>query len=153
VVVVRLVKTDGRRGRLVTTVDPAQRSFGRRAAVASTSVAYLSLLVVEIVMAVGFSFRLAGADPSWPVVEWMYACSDHFVMPFREVLEPVTLGAGIAADSLVDIPVLLAMFVFGLVALILRAIIVGLHDPIEGAGARPQPPRSRATRVLQVNRP
>jgi hypothetical protein len=100
-----------------------------RIARASVLLACWSLLCIEIVLAIGFTLRLVGADTSWIPIEWMHQGSEHFARPFRGFFEPIGMGSdGSAGEAVFDTPALLAMFVYGLVALILKATISGPSD-------------------------
>jgi hypothetical protein len=144
---------DRQRPGIVSEADRVQR-LGRPIARASAIIAYCFLLGVEMVLAVGFFLHLLGADPSWPVVEWVYHTSDRFMRPFQGIFESVEPGIeGIAGNVSVDTAVLLAMLVYGIVALVLRAIVITLSDPIERTAEGPQPTRRETASDLEAGRP
>lgn len=85
-----------------------------------SSIGYVFVLVAEAILAIGFLLRLLGANPTAPFTEWSYRNLDRVMAPFRGIFEEVRLDA---SDSVLDVSILFAMFVYGLVALGLRALV------------------------------
>lgn len=85
-----------------------------------SSIGYVFVLVAEAILAIGFLLRLLGANPTAPFTEWSYRNLDRVMAPFRGIFEEVRLEN---SDSVLDVSILFAMFVYGLVALGLRALV------------------------------
>jgi uncharacterized protein YggT (Ycf19 family) len=75
--------------------------------------------VALIVLTFGFFLLLFGANPDAAFAEWVYRSLDRVMAPFRALLESIQLNG----ESVLDVSVLFAMIVYGIVALALRALI------------------------------
>jgi uncharacterized protein YggT (Ycf19 family) len=90
-----------------------------RAARLLTYLVYAFVLVALTILAFGFFLLLFGANPDAPFAEWIYRSLARVMAPFRGIFEPVVLDG----DSVLDTSVLFAMIVYGLVGLLLNALI------------------------------
>ena len=90
-----------------------------RAARVLTYFVYAFVLVALTVLAFGFVLLLFGANPDAPFAEWVYRSLERVMAPFRGLFEPVQLNG----DSVLDTSILFAMIVYGLVGLLLNALI------------------------------
>lgn len=97
-----------------------------QAARALTYLVYAFVVVALILLLVGFFLLLFGANPDAPFAEWAYRSVTRVMAPFRGLFEPVPMDG----RSVVDVSVLFAMIVYGVAALLLRALIDWLTDRI-----------------------
>jgi uncharacterized protein YggT (Ycf19 family) len=106
--------------------------------------------VALIVLTFGFFLLLFGANPDAAFAEWVYRSLDRVMAPFRALLESIQLNG----ESVLDVSVLFAMIVYGIVAMALRALIDWLASRVdlirrhEAQAAVAQTPR--ATNVAQT---
>jgi uncharacterized protein YggT (Ycf19 family) len=100
-----------------------------RAARALTYLVY-AFVVVAMVLLLGFSLLLFGANPDAPFAEWVYRSLTRVMAPFRGLFERVPLDD----RSVVDVSILFAMIVCGVAALLLRALIDWLTDRVAETG-------------------
>lgn len=102
---------------------PAQR-FALLTGKALTFLVYLYVLVVEVILTLGFVLLLLGANPSSSFVEWVYRSLDRIMRPFRGIFEPIELGiTGNDVPSVFEPSVLFAMIVYGILALVVSAVL------------------------------
>jgi len=80
---------------------------------------YFFVTVALIVLTLGFFLLLFGANPDAAFAEWVYRSLDRVMAPFRGLFESIQLNG----RSVLDVSVLFAMIVYGIVALALRALI------------------------------
>ena len=80
---------------------------------------YFFVTVALIVLAFGFFLLLFGANPDAAFAEWVYRSLNRVMAPFRGLFEPIQLNG----QSVLDVSVLFAMIVYGIVAIALRALI------------------------------
>jgi len=80
---------------------------------------YFFVTLALIVLAFGFFLLLFGANPDAAFAEWVYRALNRVMAPFRGLFEPVQLNG----DSILDVSILFAMIVYGIVAMALRALI------------------------------
>jgi len=71
------------------------------------------------ILVMGFFLLLFGANPDAAFAEWVYRALDRVMKPFRGIFESVDLSG----NSVLDVSVLFAMIVYGMLALALRALI------------------------------
>ena len=90
-----------------------------RAARLLTYLVYAFVLVALTILGFGFFLLLFGASPDAPFAEWIYRSLARVMAPFRGIFEPVALDG----DSVLDTSVLFAMIVYGLVGMLLHALI------------------------------
>jgi uncharacterized protein YggT (Ycf19 family) len=80
---------------------------------------YFFVTVALIVLSFGFFLLLFGANPDAAFAEWVYRSLDRVMAPFRGLFESIQLNG----QSVLDVSVLFAMIVYGIVAMALRALI------------------------------
>jgi uncharacterized protein YggT (Ycf19 family) len=83
--------------------------------------------VALIVLTFGFFLLLFGANPDAAFAEWVYRSLDRVMAPFRALLESIQLNG----ESVLDVSVLFAMIVYGIVAMALRALIDWLTSRVD----------------------
>ena len=101
-----------------------------RVARALTYLVYAFVLVALVILLFGFFLLLFGANPDAPFAEWVYRSLTRVMAPFRGLFEPVPLDG----KSVLDVSILFAMIVYGLAALVLRALIEWLTNRIAKTG-------------------
>jgi uncharacterized protein YggT (Ycf19 family) len=84
------------------------------------------VIIALIILLLGFFLLLFGANPDAPFAEWLYRGLRRVMAPFRGLFEPVQLDG----RSVLDVSILFAMLVYGIVALGLHALIDWLTDRI-----------------------
>ncbi len=85
---------------------------------------YAFVLIALIILVLGFFLLLFGANPDAPFAEWVYRSLARVMAPFRGIFEPVKLNG----DSVLDTSVLFAMIVYGIVGMLLSALISWLTE-------------------------
>jgi uncharacterized protein YggT (Ycf19 family) len=90
-----------------------------RIARALTFLVYTFVIVALIILLLGFVLELFGANPNAPFAQWLYRGLKRVMAPFRGLFEPVELDG----RSVLDISILFAMLVYGIVGLALHAFI------------------------------
>ena len=93
---------------------------------------YFFVTVALIVLTFGFFLLLFGANPEAAFAEWVYRALDRVMAPFRGLFESIQL----TGESVLDVSVLFAMIVYGIVALALRSLIDWLTYRVEMLRAR-----------------
>jgi uncharacterized protein YggT (Ycf19 family) len=87
---------------------------------------YAFVIVALVLLLLGFILKLFGANPDAPFAEWLYRSLRRVMAPFRGLFEPVPLDG----RSVLDVSILFAMIVYGIVALALHALIEWLTTRI-----------------------
>jgi uncharacterized protein YggT (Ycf19 family) len=80
---------------------------------------YFWVMLSIAILVAGFFLLLFGANPDASFAEWTYRALDRVMKPFRGIFESVDLSG----NSVLDVSVLFAMIVYGMLALALRALI------------------------------
>ena len=80
---------------------------------------YFWVMLSIAILVMGFFLRLFGANPDASFAEWVYRALDRVMKPFRGIFQSVDLSG----NSVLDVSVLFAMIVYGMLALALRALI------------------------------
>jgi YGGT family len=105
----------------------ATRDFHRSAtwtARALTYFVYAIVVINEIILVLGFTLLLFGANPTASFTQWAYRNLDRVMAPFRGIFTPIQIGAGGAdVQPVLDTSILFAMLVYVIVGLALRALI------------------------------
>ena len=72
---------------------------------------------IELLISLRFIFRLVGANPLSPFVNWIYDWSTPFVAPFAGIFgQTATItGHGVVVPSVFDWTALIALIVYGLI--------------------------------------
>jgi len=85
---------------------------------------YAYLVIVEIILLMGFILLLFGANPSSGFTEWVYRNLDRVMSPFRGIFTPIELGVTSGdVPAIFETSVVFAMIIYGIVALLLSALI------------------------------
>jgi uncharacterized protein YggT (Ycf19 family) len=90
-----------------------------RVARALTYLVYAFVIVALVILLLGFFLKLFGANPHAPFAEWLYRGLRRVMAPFRGLFEPIPLDG----RSVLDVSILFAMIVYGIVAMALQALI------------------------------
>jgi uncharacterized protein YggT (Ycf19 family) len=101
-----------------------------RLARAPTCPVYAFVVVAMVLLLLGFFLLSFGANPDAPFAEWVYRSLTRVMAPFRGLFEPVPLDG----RSVVDLSILFAMIVYGIAALVLKALIEWLTARIDEMG-------------------
>ena len=112
-----------------------------RVARALTYLVYAFVIVALILLLLGFFLLLFGANPDAPFAEWLYGGLRRVMAPFRGLFEPIPLDG----RSVLDVSILFAMIVYGIVAMALDALIEWLTARIVAMRVREGAPRRRAS--------
>lgn len=112
-----------------------------RIARALTYLVYAFVIVALIILLLGFFLKLFGANPDAPFAEWLYRGLRRVMAPFRGLFEPVALDG----RAVLDVSILFAMLVYGIVALALHAFIEWLTGLIVAMRVENAPARGRAS--------
>ena len=90
-----------------------------RVARALTYLVYAFVIVALVLLLLGFFLMLFGANPDAPFAEWLYRGLRRVMAPFRGLFEPIPLDV----RSVLDVSILFAMIVYGIVAMALDSLI------------------------------
>lgn len=92
------------------------------------AIVYAILGVIELIVGLRFVFLLLGANPSAPLVNWVYTWSGPLVAPFDGIFNqhPVAAGAGVVVHSVFDWTGLIALIVYALVGGIIARLLSGI---------------------------
>ena len=89
------------------------------------------IIIVEIILLLGFLLLLGGANPSSSFVQWAYRNLDRAMKPFRGIFEPIELGTTSGdVPAVVETSVLFAMIVYGIVLIVVQALMQWLHSRV-----------------------
>ena len=90
------------------------------------------ILIVEIILLLGFLLLLGGANPSSSFVEWAYRNLDRVMKPFRGIFEPIEIGTTSGdVPAVVETSVLFAMIVYGILLIVVQALLQWLHSRMD----------------------
>src|SRR5918994_5779345 len=81
--------------------------------------AYAFVLVALTILVFGFVLQLFAANPDAPFAQWVYRHLDDVMAPFRGLFPRTEAPTG----STVDVSILFAIFVYGLVAVGIRSML------------------------------
>jgi uncharacterized protein YggT (Ycf19 family) len=84
-----------------------------------TYLVYAWVIVSLVILTFGFFLLLFGANPDAAFAAWVYRGLERVMAPFRGIFEPVRLDG----RSVLDVSVLFAMIVYGIVAMVLHGLI------------------------------
>jgi uncharacterized protein YggT (Ycf19 family) len=76
--------------------------------------------VATVLLAIAFFLQLTGANPSAPFAAWVYRSSDVLLKPFR-ALYPTARPH--AAQSELNLSLLFAIFMYGMFAIVVAAVV------------------------------
>jgi len=88
---------------------------------------YFWVMLSIAILVLGFFLLLFGANPDAAFAEWVYRSLNRVMAPFRGIFESIQLDG----NSVLDVSVLFAMIVYGIVALALRSLIDWLTYRVE----------------------
>jgi uncharacterized protein YggT (Ycf19 family) len=80
---------------------------------------YFFVVLTLVILTLGFFLLLFGANPDAPFAEWVYRALDRAMKPFRGIFQSIPLNG----QSVLDVSVLFAMIVYGMLAMAVRALI------------------------------
>jgi hypothetical protein len=93
---------------------------------------YFYIIAVEIILFLGFFLLLFGANPSADFTQWAYRNLDRVMEPFRGIFTPIELGTTSGnVESIFETSVLFAMIVYGILGLIISAVISWLSGRLQ----------------------
>lgn len=108
-------------------MDPPKSSESvalTRIAQALAYLVYAWVIIALVLLVLGFFLLLFGANPNAPFAAWVYRGLTRVMAPFRGLFEPVRLSG----RSVLDVSILFAMIVYGIVAMALHALILWLTN-------------------------
>ena len=111
---------------------PGATVWALRLARALTWLVYAFVVLVLIILGLGFLLLLLGASPTADFTEWIYRALARVMAPFRGMFEAVPLDG----RSVLDVSVLFAMVVYGIVGLLLSSLINWLRMQLIAAERR-----------------
>jgi uncharacterized protein YggT (Ycf19 family) len=91
---------------------------------ALTYLVYAFVVVALVLLLLAFFLLLLGANPHAPFAEFVSRGLTRVMAPFRGLFEPVRMDG----RSVLDVSILFAMIVYGLVAMFLRDLLERLTD-------------------------
>ena len=97
-----------------------------RVARALSYLVYAFVIITLIILVLGFFLLLFGANPDVPFTEWAYRSLDRVMAPFRGIFESIQLNG----NSVLDTSVLFAMIVYGIIGMLLSALIQWLSTKL-----------------------
>lgn len=115
--------------------DPKQVSVWMARAIAYVVYAYV--LITEFILLQGFLLKLLGANPGSSYVDWAYRSLERVMSPFRGIFEPVDLDG----NAVLDTSIIFAMVIYGIVALLVRALLDWLTFRLQLLDSEDQRPR------------
>jgi hypothetical protein len=80
---------------------------------------YFWVMLSIAILVLGFFLLLFGANPDASFAAWTYRALDRVMKPFRGIFQSIDLNG----NSVLDVSVIFAMIVYGMLALALRALI------------------------------
>jgi hypothetical protein len=93
---------------------------------------YFYIIAVEIILLIGFFLLLFGANPSAEFTQWAYRNLDRVMEPFRGIFTPIELGTTAGnVEAIFETSVLFAMIVYGILALVISALISWLSGRLQ----------------------
>ena len=85
---------------------------------------YAIVVINEIILILGFTLKLFGANPSSGFTQWAYRNLDRVMEPFRGIFTAVPIGTGTTdVQPILDTSILFAMLIYAILALALRSLI------------------------------
>ena len=93
---------------------------------ALTYLVYAWVIVSLVILTFGFLLLLFGANPDAGFAAWVYRGLERVMAPFRGMFEAVRLDG----RSVLDVSVLFAMIVYGIVAMVLHGLIGWLTERV-----------------------
>ena len=103
-----------------------------RVARALTYLLYAFVILTLVILTLGFILELFGANPDAAFAQWVYRSLTRVMAPFRGLFDSMKLNG----KSILDLSLLFAMIVYGLVAMCLHSLIHWLTDRLIDEGDR-----------------
>jgi uncharacterized protein YggT (Ycf19 family) len=112
---------------------------------------YAFAIACIVILAIAFFLQLFNANETAPFVDWVYRAARRIMQPFRGIFPSVQGEQG----SVFDVSMLFAMFMYGLLALGLHALIAWIDRKIASIRYESmwQPAATPATRADVVTIP
>src|SRR5262245_44987075 len=99
---------------------------GLRVAKFITWFIYAVMVFVVLLLTTAFFLLLLGANPTAPFTRWVYRATNEVMEPFRGIFGTIEGGT----DSILDLSILFAMFIYGIIAIALDALVKWLDHKI-----------------------
>jgi uncharacterized protein YggT (Ycf19 family) len=101
---------------------------------------YALAVLSVVILTIAFFLKLFAANPGASFVEWIYRSTDRIMQPFRGIF-PAVEGEG---RSVLDVSLLFAMLMYGLLALSVHALVEWINRKLAGKGWPAAPPGANA---------
>ncbi len=75
--------------------------------------------IIELLLGVRILFRLFGANPSTPIVSWLYDATAPLLAPFSGIFPNPSFKGG----SILEIQTLIALLVYGFIAYLISYLV------------------------------
>jgi uncharacterized protein YggT (Ycf19 family) len=98
-------------------------------------------VISVVILVIAFFLKLFAANPGAPFVDWIYRSADRVMQPFRGIFPAV----GSEGGSVLDVSLLFAMLMYGLLALAVHALVEWINRRLARMGWDPDAPRPPAT--------
>jgi hypothetical protein len=93
---------------------------------------YFYIIAAEIILFIGIFLLLFGANSTAGFTQWAYRNLDRVMEPFRGIFAPISLGTTSGnVEAVFDTAVLFAMIVYGILGLVMHAVITWLTGRLE----------------------
>ena len=107
-------------------VDTASKIKGLRFAKVVVWLIYAYFVAATIILLFAFFLLLFNASTDASFTQWVYRSTNRVLEPFRGIFPTVTNGNG----SVVDFAVLFAIIMYGVLALVVHALVSWLDEQI-----------------------
>lgn len=89
------------------------------------AIVYAIVGIVELIVGLRFVFLLLGANPTAPLVNWIYTWSSPLVAPFEGIFNQhaIATGTGVVVHSIFDWTALIALIVYALIGGIIARLL------------------------------
>jgi uncharacterized protein YggT (Ycf19 family) len=96
---------------------------------------YAFFVVALIILVLTFFLQLFNASPTAEFTQWVYRSADRVLEPFRGIFPEQNLGEN---GSVIDFAVVFAIIMYGILAMLLHALIDWIDDRISRSRADEQ---------------
>ena len=107
-------------------VETTSKVKGLRFAKVVVWLVYAYFVAATIILLLAFVLLLFNASTSADFTQWVYRSANRVLEPFRGIFPTVTNGNG----SVVDFAVLFAIIMYGILALVVHAVVTWLDSKI-----------------------
>jgi uncharacterized protein YggT (Ycf19 family) len=106
---------------------------------------YAVMVLVVLLLTTAFILLLLGANPTAPFAAWVYRSTNKVMEPFRGIFGTIEGGT----DSILDLSILFAIFIYGIIAIALETLVKWLDSKIRyfNAKARSEEEQARSRAV------